>query len=139
MLESTETILETVKQNLLIVTREAEVQHSTELAVGSEEMKIAEAGLDRLIGRAKKKKRLKLCLGDRAVTALKLQAQNGKLAPVHEQVSGGNHELLDKYTTLTDTFSSGATEPFYGDVYYFDLPTIGLVLEDGGDLVFTKD
>jgi hypothetical protein len=146
MTERGEDIVNRIRDNLLMIAREAEIKNVTQEALSAEAHAV-QIYIDRLIADRNRYGTLRLHIGTAAVQAT-------------EFPDGGNdflsssHHMVDPYTTWpletkiaipTHTFVTDPVyEPFYGytsengENRYFDLATMGLTLEDGGDLMLSE-
>lgn len=132
-----------LKELLPYVARDAErYRNATELVTKSRELQLAAKAIDETLVhpsfvRLVEGPFLRLKLGTSAVEALGFRRNAYDLKETEFEVAepGEEHDLLFKHRVATETFASSHSQPVYGHAKYFDLATMGRILESGGDLI----
>ena len=79
---------------------------------------------------------IRVHIGTRAVEALGLRKLPYDFVETTQETAepGEAYNLLYKKRVSTDIFNPRHSQPIYGHIRYFDLATLGRILEDGGEL-----
>lgn len=137
-----EAVISELQELLPNVARESTFyRNPTELVKKSRELGLAAKAIDETLpdpnlATLAKGPFISVSIGSRAVEALVTRnLSDGTLETSYEMVNPGErYDLLYKLEVSTDVFDPSHREPFYGHMRYFDLATLGRILEDGGEL-----
>jgi hypothetical protein len=138
-IEATITELEKL---LPYVARDAErYRNPTELVTKSHELHLAARAIDETLPHPSlaslaKGPFIRVHIGTRAVEALGLRKLPYDFVETTFETAepGEAYNLLYKKRVSTDIFNPLHSQPIYGHIKYFDLATLGRILEDGGEL-----
>lgn len=135
-----------LRQLLPYVARDAErFRNPSELVEKSRELHLAARAIDETLPHPSlaslaKGPFIRVSIGARAVEArgLRKLPYDFVEATFETAEPGEEYTLLFKKEIQTDVFNPRHHEPLYGHLRYFDLATLGRILEDGGDLSPTE-
>lgn len=130
-------MLEQTTRNLLYVAKEVETLRPAELVKHSPEFAAATKHLDYLIEHSQYTGILRLRIGERALSGLCRDFENDSKGELRRYPvePGEQYGLMNKTEIPVEPFSlNPVAQPYYGDLVYFDIPTIGMALQDGGEL-----
>lgn len=137
-----EAVISELQELLPYVVRDAErYRNPTELVTKSRELHMAARAIDETLPHPSlaslaKGPFIRVHIGTRAVEALGLRKLPYDFVETTQETAepGEAYNLLYKKRVSTDIFNPRHSQPIYGHIRYFDLATLGRILEDGGEL-----
>ncbi len=134
-------ILDETRKKLLHVAKEVETLRPAELVIKSHEFQSAQKNLDLLVNRASDIGVLRLKIGRKVLTGLcrDFEHDTEGIPRKYPVEPDEQYALLRKENIPVEPFSlEPITQPYYGDIVYFDLATIGMAIQDGGELTLNR-
>ena len=137
-----EQTIEQLHELLPFVVRDAErYRNPTELVAKSRELHMAARAIEETLpypslASSSRTPVIRVRIGENAVEAYgfrKLQYDFLEEYP-DKAKPGEEYDLLYKHNIGTDIFNRRHTQPVFGQMRYFDLATLGRILEEGGEL-----
>lgn len=141
-----EATLSQLRELLPYVARDAErYRNPTELVTKSHELYLAARAIDETLAHpslasVSKHPVIRVHIGTKAVEALGIRKLPYDFREITFETAepGEIYDLRYKNYVATDTFNPTHKQPIYGQLRYFDLATIGRILEEGGELTATE-